>query len=353
MNHFQAVSPQKRFLIRLQVQPFGVVIFMYRSWISFLGLFAPSLLLAVTLTGYDSLLHNVYSTGYPTSPVRNADPSFVGAGRTWENVGWSSSLPTKSFGFVSPSHYLSARHFGGASSLRIFGADGRLGTATQLKLENINLGVVFDGQTVGDLQLGTLTLPFPIYAMPRRTAVLDLHSSSTANTTSAYTGLSLLVYGRGPDGSSSTRLGTATVSSVSINENSHQLTFSRVNVQLEVGDSGSPLYAAWTNPNGQPEAALLGNHAAINDTTNIDNFAAGFEVINALNGFMNDDGRALRVAGTTSNTWVGSTSNLLSNRRSWGLLFGLAPSDKHVLFKISCGNGRPCGGRRTRGAWGK
>jgi autotransporter-associated beta strand protein len=312
---------------------------MFRRWIQFLSFWAPSFLMAMTLTSYDPELHNVYASGYPNTPIRNASSSFVGNDRTWEHVGWASTTATKSFGFVSPSHYLTARHFGGAGSVRVFGADGTLHTATQWKTEDTNLGFVVPEETVGDLQLGTLTLPFPSSALPRRTAILDLHATSTANTTSAYSGLPLLVYGRGPDGASSTRLGSTSVTSVSISGVTHQLTFPRTALQLEVGDSGSPLFAAWTNPNGQPEAALLGNHAAISGTANIDNFAASFEVINALNALMNDDGRALRVAGPVSNTWVGSLSNSLGNRRSWTP--SSAPSDKYVLFNgATAGNGR-------------
>ncbi len=293
---------------------------------------------AMTLPSHSSTVNDAYLSGYPATPVRNTDPSFVGAARDWHGVAWSASLATKSFGLLSPRHYLVARHYGGASTLVLLGADHQLHSRTHLQTEDTGLGIIFQNETLGDISIGTLTSPFPAAALPTRLPLLDLHSSSSLNSTAAYTALPLLVFGRGPNATTSTRLAPDSVSSVSISGTTHQLLFSRDTTQLEAGDSGSPLFAAWTNPDGQPEAALLGMHAAIDEANgwNIDNFAASREVINALHLRMNDEGYALRVAGDPAHTWSGSSSQNLSTNKAWNASGPPgAVADKYVLFAPS------------------
>lgn len=284
----------------------------------------------MTITGYSSSAHDRFSSGYPAAPVENRDSSFVGLGLDWGGVGWASTEATKSFGFVSPAHYLAARHYGGAANLRVF-AGGNLTTHSQSAIEELGVGLVLNGQSTGDLSLGTLAVPISSAAFPRY-AVLDLNSVSTTNNMSAYSGLALLVYGRGVNGASSTRIGPATINGI----NGQSVTTSRLAVQLEAGDSGSPVFHRWTNPNATEELTLIGNNAAINDTTNYLNFLGSHEAISALNTRMNDDGFSLRVVGPVTNTWVGNTNYSITNRRAWGLgLWSSAPSDKFVLFNAA------------------
>ena len=305
-------------------------------------LLTTSSLPAMTITGYTVEANDRFSTGYPNSPVENTDPSFVGLGLDWGGVGWASSAPTKSFGFLSPSHYLVARHFGGSTDIRLF-ADGTLQTYTQAGLEDIGLGVVFNGETLGDISLGTLNNPIPSSGGLPRYAVLDLNTTSIANSTAAYNGLETLLYGRGPNNTSSTRVGAATINSVIVSGNNHYFTTNRSAVQLEGGDSGSPATYRWNNPNGGQELTLIGNHAAISDTTNFINFLGTFQVMNELNDRMNGDGFALRIVGNPTNTWVGSSSTSIANKGAWGLSAGpsQAPSDKFVTFNAAtAGNNR-------------
>jgi autotransporter-associated beta strand protein len=298
----------------------------------------------LTTLSYTSEKNDRFSSGYPTSPVENTSSNFVGAGLDWAGVGWASTAATKSFGFLSPSHYLVARHFGGAANVRIF-ADGTVQTYAQSKIEDIGLGVVFQNETLGDLSLGTLNNPIPGGSGLPRYAVLDLNSASGTNTTSAYNNLPLLLYGRGPNATTSTRVGAATINSVTISGNNHYFTTTRDTTQLESGDSGSPAVHRWLNPAGGEEITLVGNHAAINDTSNFINFTGTFEVMNSLNSLMNDDGFALRVVGNPSNTWVGSSNTSIANAGSWGLGGPgppqSAPSDRFVNFNGStAGNNR-------------
>jgi autotransporter-associated beta strand protein len=296
---------------------------------------------AMTITGYTAAANDRFSSGYPTAPVENTTASFVGLGLDWGGVGWASTAATKSFGFLSPSHYLVARHFGGAANIRIF-ANGTLQTYAQTKIEDTGFGVVFSGETLGDISLGTLSGPVPASGGLPRYAVLDLNSTSASNTTSAYNGLQTLLYGRGPNATSSTRVGVASINSVTVSGNNHYFTTTRSDVQLETGDSGSPATHRWTNPNGSQELTLIGNHAGINDTNNFINFLGTYQVMNELNARMNDDGFALRVVGNPTNTWVGSSSTNISNRGAWGLSQpNNAPSDKFVTFNAAtAGNNR-------------
>ena len=86
-------------------------------------LLCPLPAMALQTTGYTSEINDRFSSGYPNNPVENTLPNFVGAGLDWGGVGWAASDATKSFGFLSPQHYLVARHYGGAAQVRIF-ADG-------------------------------------------------------------------------------------------------------------------------------------------------------------------------------------------------------------------------------------
>lgn len=296
---------------------------------------------ALTTADYTSEKNDRFSSGYPTSPVENSSPNFVGAGLDWAGVGWNPSNANKSYGFLSPQHYMVARHFGGSANVRIF-ANDTLQTFSQWKVEDIGLGVVFSGQTLGDLSLGTLSSPVTSTAGLPRYAVLDLNTSSTTNSTSAYNNLELLLYGRGPNTSSSSRIGAASINSVTVSGNNHYFTTARTTTQLESGDSGSPAIHRWTNPAGGQEITLVGNHAAISDTQNFINFTGTHEVMTALNTLMNDDGYALRVVGNPSNTWVGSSSTSINNRGAWGLSPpASAPSDRFVNFNgFTAGNSR-------------
>jgi hypothetical protein len=149
----------------------------------------------------------------------------------------------------------------------------------------------------------------------------------------------VLLYGRGPNGTNSPRIGATAINGVSVSGNNSFFTTPRTSVQLEVGDSGSPAFHAWTNPNGQTELTLLGNHAAINPTSNFINFLGTHQVMDALNAAMNPQGFALRVTGNSSNTWTGTNNTNINRNGNWGVTFlpdltGIT-SDRYVTFNGS------------------
>ena len=81
---------------------------------------------ALDITGYSATVNDRFSSGFPTAPIANTDASFIGLPYDWSGVGWSATDGTKGFGFISPQHYLVARHYGGASTIRFVSPDGTL-----------------------------------------------------------------------------------------------------------------------------------------------------------------------------------------------------------------------------------
>lgn len=309
-----------------------------------IGLFVSAILgvpaAALEVVGYSSAVNDRFASGFPTAPLPNTSGSFIGLGYDWSGVGWASTDGTKGFGFITPQHYLVARHYGGAAMLRLVSPDGTLRTATQASVTATDYGVIFSGETVGDLSVGQLTAAMPADWQISRYGVLDLNASSSTN--SSYNNQSLLVYGRGPNGSSSPRIGPAVVNGTTLSGLTSQITSNRDTVGLETGDSGSPVFIPWTNPNGAPELTIVGNNAGTDFTTfNAYNYFANSTVMGVINGLIAPTGFALRVVGNPSNTWVGSSSQDITDKGAWGIGPGpqQAPSDRYVLFDAATAGG--------------
>ncbi|MFM7245728.1 MAG: beta strand repeat-containing protein, partial [Planctomycetaceae bacterium] len=302
---------------------------------------APRWALALDVVGYSAAANDRFTSGYPTAPVTNTGTAFVGRAYSWLGVGWASGDATKSFGFISPKHYLVARHYGGWPTIRLLTADGSLVTGTQASVNATGYGFVNSGSVPADLSIGALTASLPAaYGLPRY-GVLDANTSSTTNST--YNAQPLLVYGRGPDGTQSPRIGSASVNGTVASGSNVYISSNTSGVVLQTGDSGSPDFIPWTNPNGQAELTIIGNNAATDfSTINVYNFLGNSNVMAAVNRLTTPDGYALKVVGTPSNTWVGSSSTSIGNRGAWGLSPpSSAPSDKYVLFSgTSAGGGR-------------
>ena len=310
------------------------------------GVAVAALLTAGTAAAYDVVgftpaANNRFSSGFPSAPVTNTSGSFVGLPYSWLGVGWATSDPTKGFAFLTPKHYLVARHYGGATTIKLLSAGGQVVTGTQASVTDTGYGFTNNGSQAPDISIGELTASLPAaYGLPRY-GVFDANTSSTTNST--YVGQPLMVYGRGPDGTQSPRMGTATVNGWSVSGSNSSITSNVTTGTLQVGDSGSPDFIRWTNPNGAAEITIIGNNAATDFTTiNVYNFLGAAAVMNAVNALTTPDGYALKIVGTPTNTWVGSSSTLIGNRGAWGLSPpNIAPSDKYVLFSgTSAGNGR-------------
>jgi autotransporter-associated beta strand protein len=315
-----------------------------RAWGVALVVSAAGSAAAYDVVGFTAAANNRFSSGFPSAPVTNTSGSFVGLPYSWLGVGWAASDPTKGFGFLTPKHYLVARHYGGAATITLLATGGQIVTGTQASVTDTGYGFVQSGQTVGDISIGELTAPLPTTVGLPRYGVLDANTSSTTNST--YSGQPLMVYGRGPDGTQSPRMGVATVGGAyawSVSGSTSYIGSTVATGTLQSGDSGSPTFIRWTNPNGAAEITIIGNNAASDfATVNVYNFLGAAAVMNAINALTTPDGYALRIVGTPTNTWVGSSSTSIGNRGAWGLSPPTpAPSDKYVLFSgTSAGNGR-------------
>ena len=146
--------------------------------------FFPLSVHALDITGYDATTNDRFASGFPTVPVNNSSPTFVGADYDWSGVGWSTTTAAassyKGFGFLSPQHYLVARHYGGSTAVRLLESDGTVVEGTQQSVSNLGFGAPLNGNP--DLSIGTLTAPLSTMAHVARYAVLDLYTTSTSTT---------------------------------------------------------------------------------------------------------------------------------------------------------------------------
>lgn len=283
---------------------------------------------ALEITGFSAALNNRFSSGFPLSPQPN--PSFVAEAGDWSGVGWAGSDPTKGFVFFTPQHFLVATHYGGSSEITVQSANGSLTTAVQAMVTATGTGLPING--VFDLSLGETTTPLQGIA---RYAILDLNGSSSSSLPATIAGPGVILAGRGLDGTYSPRAAATASSNVTISGDTAYLQTPRTEVRYEIGDSGSPAFQLWTTPNGGSELLLLGNAAAVTDTTNVVNYAGSNAALAALNGLTNPDGYAVRVTGDPSATWQGGSGGVanadnISRGANWST--GSVPTDKFTLF---------------------
>lgn len=300
---------------------------------------------ALDVVGYTAAANDRFASGFPTAPVPNTSGSFIGLDYDWSGVGWSSTDGTKGFGFVSPRHYLVATHYGGAATLRLRSSGGTLLTGTQQGVAQTGFGLTSGTALPNpDLSLGTLTAPLADFQSVARYAVLDLNASSSTDSPANYTNQPLIVYGRGVNGSSSPRIANSSINSASStayqNPNNGYMITKTTTYTLQGGDSGSPAFITWTNPNGGSELTIIGNNAAVDTTNgnNLQNFIGRVAIMNQLNTMMNPDGFALRVVGNPSATWQGgsggpSTETQLNRGANWS--GNSVPTDLYSRFNAA------------------
>ena len=316
-------------------------------WIAFCFAVASGpLALALDITGYTATVNDRFTSGFPTAPVPNTNPSFIGGDYDWSGVGWSTTIYAassyKGFGMLSPRHFLTAQHYenGGllTQGVRVLGNDGLVYTGSNSGVENLGYGAVVTdngGVTAPDLAIGTLSAQITVPSNIARYAVLDLNNTSAAPTYANYNGLSLLAYGRGVVTNGSPRVGAATVAAagtLTADPTSSVLLTLRSgtpSVQLVEGDSGSPLLHGWTNPIGGQELTLLGLNSAVSGSYNVMSFMAIPGAMNAANAVLTPDGYALRVAGNLAAVWTGATSSSLWIGGNWNG----SPVDQYAAFQ--------------------
>jgi fibronectin-binding autotransporter adhesin len=280
---------------------------------------------AMTVTGYDPEVNDRFDTGFPSAPDPNPSPLFAGSGLDWSGVGWSTSLPTQGFALLSPKHFLYARHYSpSGSNVSFFGEDEELNTYARGTNSTTSFGWRLNGNY--DLAVGRLAGAI---------SPLDSVTSYAVYDGPVGVGDSVLIYGRGPDNlSSGPRVAETSIiwyaPGTILDQNNNVIgeggfLTSRSEVQLASGDSGSPAFLVKTNPAGEQQLFLLGNHAAI-DTTNGWNLHNLLSTqngsVDAVNTHMVAQGYAVRLVGEVSRDWVGgaggpTTRNQFNQNNNW------------------------------------
>lgn len=310
---------------------------------------------ALTITNYDPAVHDRFASGFPSAPLDNLNPGYIGAGLDISGVGWSTttyvSSSFKAFALLSPRHFLTAQHYETTSNnlrtqgirikdannvvRRVDGVTGVTGLGYGLFLEAAN------GQQDYDLGIGALADPIAPNSEFSRLAVLDLNSGSSTDSPSAYSALPFFLYGRSGTSTGSPRIAATTpdlVTAVNSDPKQDIIRTTHADAAFVSGDSGAPAVHAWLNPNGLEELSVLGVNTAVDNTNgfNFVSFLPTAGAITAAQGAMNPDGYALRLVGNPSNTWVGSSSTRIDRNSAWGLggnpNSSGATSDKYVLF---------------------
>ena len=116
---------------------------------------------AYDVVGYTAAANNRFSSGFPAAPVTNTSGSFVGLPYSWLGVGWATSDPTKGFGFLTPKHYLVAKHYGGATTISLLSAGGQVITGTEASVTDTGYGFTNNGMQAADIAIGELTASLP------------------------------------------------------------------------------------------------------------------------------------------------------------------------------------------------
>jgi hypothetical protein len=306
---------------------------------------------ALQVTNYNSTNNDRFVSGFATNPLANISTNFVGAGYDWTGVAWSTTTHAassfKGLGMLSPQHFLTAQHYEYTNNserttgVRLISESGAVVSQPVAAVTNLGYGVIVVnyGNTNYDLALGRLsnqiTQPDHIFRM----GVLDLYATSSSSNVAVYNNLPLLVYGRGPTSNSSPRVGEAVVAlSTNLNGNPQQTTLlvNKSSVQLEAGDSGSPLMHGWTNANGGKELTVIGLNTGVNTDWNFMSLLAVPGAMANANTAMTKDGFALRVVGNSAAAWQGGSGNSsqqiqLNRAQNWS--GGSVPSDLYVRFQ--------------------
>jgi len=311
---------------------------------------------AINITGYLVEVNSRFfvsgtTSGFPTAPTPNANPGFIGAAYDWSGVGWATTTVDgfyKNYGMLSPVHFLAAWHYEQGAKLtqgvRIYGRDDVVTSATNPSaVTNLGWGIKTGttAATTYDLSIGRLAAPPTAPANMARMAVLDLYPTSSSTDYTVYNGLALLAYGRGSSQNASPRIGAAVVDQTGIfNSDPNQtglltLRTGTPSVQLQGGDSGSPLLAGWTNPDGGQELTVLGLNTGTNATYNFMSLLAAPGPMAAANAVMTPAGYALRVTGSVAAAWQGGNGNVTEQtqiNRGGNWTSGSVPSDRSVRF---------------------
>ncbi len=270
--------------------------------------------IALQITGYNSAVNDRFASGYAGAPVANTSPLYAAKDYDLSGVGWIGGAERRSYAMLSPRHYLGTVHntpYPG--SLTFQKADGSLITIANQSTQATGYGA--DNAGTPDMSLGTLVAPLPESSGVTSYAIYDGPLTN---------GLGVLMYGHGGQTNplKSPRVAAATLVTPPVPPYSPSVVntsvaTSRSVAQVELWDSSSPLFVRWTDPNGNPQLALLGNNFAYGGDYNFHNYIGQPGSIAAINNLMEDEGYALRFVAPVDTTWTSTGSTSLATGANW------------------------------------
>lgn len=284
--------------------------------------------LGIEINAYQPARHDRFSSGFPSAPVANMDPSFIGAGYDWSGVGWwSNDIPlgngeSRGYALLGERYFLYARHYPPAigGTINFMAADGTIHGYVVGALSG-----ALPGGTSSDLAVGMFTEP-----IPDDVAITPYTILFKGYSTSAYFGLDLLQYGRGnlPPTLTSPRIGRNEVDSVIQDPDGSGIYYYTFRYdkttpdrpELFGGDSGSPsFYIEVDDQPGQPKKMYLAgaHYATAAGEYGLDSMLAMMlpEVLR----YMAATGDLPRVWTPVTATWIGK------NSERWGLASNWSP----------------------------
>jgi autotransporter-associated beta strand protein len=282
------------------------------------GILFPALLPALDVTGYTPARHNRFASGYPTNPVANTDPSFIGSGYDWSGIGWDANLASRSVAMLGPTFFLEAKHYalGAGVAVNFFPANAAPGSAPISRTVQASSGGLGPSSS-SDLCIGTLSSPLTPSDHVAYYPILFLGYS-----TSSYLNQNLLVYGF------TSRIGTGTVNQVSEFTDTSGYYFSlpfnyaQDSAAFQSGDSGSPsFFVAGGN------IYLAGAHYAVDQ---LPNPTVGFDsalpmMLNYVEDYMAASGYLPYVVTPPTAAWTGASGNSWGTGGNWST--GAVPVD--------------------------
>jgi hypothetical protein len=256
-------------------------------------------------TSFDAR-YDRFMSGYPTAPVPNISPSFIGSTYDLSGIGWEANNPTFSIAMVSPRHFIGAAHVGYAAGSQLSFYDPVNNTVHSYTIQTIRVPTTTFTNNMGqqqtlpsDVLLGTLSAPIP-------TTDHITYYPVASGASQSFVGAPMIVHGQNTNYGvgNQTHLGRNTVASVElasfdgnvpVNEATVVATYaynpsSPGNFYLIGGDSGGPSFT----PIGSLLALFGGHYGVSNNTLNPmpgDISADGFipAYISQLDAFMAQD----------------------------------------------------------------
>ena len=292
----------------------------------------PTPALALTINGGSNAGNNRFASGFPTSPVANSNPSFLGAGYDWSGVGWVNSEPTMGVALLGPDQVLLANHYHPAvgATLTFSSSTGGTISDTVASLQGTHAGYT------NDMVVGTLAAPIPASANVCYYSILFQGYSP-----SAYVGDTVLLYGYNFNVSPNVPwIGASTITAAGqlllstgtqngqFGGDSSQYMYLGYNTStpnqaiVQGGDSGSPTFLVYGG-----QLYLAGAHYLLDTGQgSIDTFTS--LSLPTLDSYMGQSGYLPYVVTPVTAQWTGSGSGTGSwaNSTSWSTTAGASTS---------------------------